>query len=359
MPKPISVGLLGATGTVGQRYLLLLDKHPWFHLNFVASSRSSEGKTLGEALEGRWRYSRTLSAKLLNLPVHSIEAIDTAASSCRIVFSAIGSTIAREWDEQYAAAGLAVVAHASCWRGEPDIPLIIPEVNAQHLDILDIQRKRRGWKRGCLIAKPNCSLQSYLLPLWPLHEAFGLSEIIVTTFQAASGAGYPGIPAQQLVDNVIPYIAGEEEKSEIEPLKILGDVTEDGIHPVKGVTISANCTRVGVTDGHLACLSVRFHKKPDFDQIIQLWTQDYHTRATGLPSAPPALFHYSEEVDRPQPALDREAGAGMTVTLGRLRPCPVLDYRFTALSHNAIRGAAGGGLLLAELLAAEEHLFSN
>ena len=355
MDRRISVGVVGATGVVGQRYLQLLDNHPWFSVQFVAASQQSAGKSLARALEGRWDCARPLSNRLAELPVQTIDAVGAAAETCQLIFSCVDNHLAKEWDARYAEAGLTVIAHASCWRGELDVPVIIPEINPEHLNLLPVQQQLRGWKTGCIVAKPNCSLQSYLLPLWPLHQAFCLQEVLATTMQAVSGAGYPGPNAEELVDNVIPYIPGEEEKSEIEPLKILGRFCEKKIQLNRDIKLSVHCNRVGVTHGHLACVSARFQEKPGLDKIQEVWSQGYTTVASRLPSAPPSVLRYMDEPARPQPALDRDAGNGMTVTIGRLRDCPLMDIRFTALSHNAVRGAAGGGLLLAELLVKQHH----
>lgn len=306
--RRIGVGILGATGHVGQQYLRLLQNHPWFEVRFLASSKNADD-------------------------------IESAKKSCSFVFSAMSNEGAKLYEERYAAAGLPVVSNASYHRMSPDVPIIIPEVNASHLSMIPLQRSR-----GFIVTKPNCSLQSYMIPLAPLHERFEVEKIIVTTLQAISGAGYPGVASLDIVDNVIPYISGEEEKCEREPLKIWGNA---------GIEISAHCNRVPVLDGHLACVSVKFRKKPSEQEILALW-QNFP--GLDLPSAPKRPIIYREECDRPQTRLDRDAENGMAVTVGRLRRCPILDYRFVGLSHNTIRGAAGGGILIAELLHKEGYL---
>ncbi|MDP1835765.1 MAG: aspartate-semialdehyde dehydrogenase [Chlamydiales bacterium] len=352
----IPVGILGATGVVGQHYIAALADHPWFEIAFLASSKRSANQSYANALGNRWRQVTPLPIDIANLPVHNVDDIAAAKASCRLVFSALGGEVAQQFEAKYAQEGLAVVSNASFHRRDPDVPVIIPEVNAGHLDILPRQRELRGWK-GFIVTKPNCSLQSYLIPLWPLHQRFGLSKIIVTTLQAISGAGYPGVPALAITDNVIPYIAGEEEKSESEPLKILGSIKGDVIVDAENIAIAAHCNRVPVTDGHLACVSVQFKNIPSPEDIIQAW-KDFKAEPQhlGLPSAPSQPIIIRDEFDRPQPRLDSMAGEGMAVTVGRLRPCPVLDYRFVGLSHNTIRGAAGGGVLIAELLVKQQYI---
>lgn len=355
----IPIGILGATGMVGQSYVQLLANHPWFQIEFLASSLRSSGRSYGEAVAGRWWQRKPLSHRESEHPVHAIDDIDLAASRCRLIFSAVGADIAAAYEERYAAAGLAVVSNASYHRATPDVPVIIPEINADHLQIIADQRRSRGWTTGCLVAKPNCSVQSYLIPLFPLHQHYGLTEVAITTLQAISGAGYPGPSSEMMIDNVIPYIAGEEEKAEGEPLKILGELQGGVIHPASGIRFAAQCHRVPVTDGHLASVSVRFQRRPTLEDIIEVWRSFRGPpQLMELPSAPSEPIRYLPFPDRPQPRLDRDAGEGMAVTVGRLRPCPLFDYRFVGLSHNVIRGAAGGAILLAELLV-KTHLVTE
>lgn len=347
----IRVGVLGATGMVGQHYLQLLSDHPWFDVVFLASSSRSAGQRYGDAVSGRWWQKRPPPDETANLIVQSIDAIDLAQQSCSLVFSAVSAQVSAEYEERYAAAGLAVVSNSSHHRSSPDVPMVIPEINADHLHLIPLQQRNRGWSRGFIVTKPNCSLQSYLIPLCPLHQRYRMTELIVTTLQAVSGAGYPGPAAAVMIDTVIPYIEGEEGKSEREPLKVLGTVRDAGIDPAAGIRIAAHCNRVPVTDGHLACVSVRFEQKPSAEDVIHAWRYFRGVpQQLALPSAPLPPIEYLEEQDRPQSRLDRMTGGGMTVTVGRLRECPVLDLRFVSLSHNVVRGAAGGAILIAELL---------
>lgn len=338
------VGILGATGSVGQCYLQLLVDHPLFEVTFLAASSSAP--TLAEALKQRSLSPGTLPPHLLALPVHKIDAFEAAA--CDFVFSAVDKETAARYETRYAESGIPVLSNASAHRMDPDVPLLIPEINASHLDVIPAQRRARGWSRGFIVAKPNCSLQSYLLPLYPLHAAFQVTKIFLTTLQAVSGAGTPGPSSLEMLDNLIPYIPEEEEKSEREPLKVLGSLQNGTIVPATEIALSAHCNRVPVRDGHTACVSVAFAKKPSLEAIIAAWRG---FEGLSLPSAPARPVLYREEPDRPQPRLDRDAAGGMAVTVGRLRTCPLLDVRFVALSHNLLRGAAKGNLLTAELLA--------
>ena len=347
MNNKLRAGVLGATGMVGQHYVRLLTDHPFFEVSFLAASPESAGKRYADALMGKGRASDAIPASTLALPVHHIEDIAAARQSCDFVFSAVDAAIASTFEPLYAKAGLPVVSNASAHRMDDDVPCLIPEVNPDHLDAIAFQKKNRGWEKGFIVAKPNCSLQSYVIPLYPLHVKFRIKTIVLTTMQALSGAGYPGISSLDMIDNLIPYINGEEEKSQQEPLKLLGAVRDGKICPDTSIAISAHCNRVPVLDGHTACVSVAFENKPARGEILELW-QNF--KSLDLPSAPNQLIVYREENNRPQPRLDRDAAGGMAVTVGRLRECPVLDYRFVALSHNALRGAASGGILNAELL---------
>lgn len=355
--KKITVGVLGATGVVGQNYLSLLANHPWFEVTFLASSQRSANQPYGKAVQGRWKQEGLLPKQLENIIVSSIDDIDKAANTCQMIFSAVGSDIAEEYERRYAQAGLAVVSNASYHRRDSDVPMIIPEINPDHLQIIPKQQHKRGWNKGYIAVKPNCSLQSYLIPLWPIHQRYGIEQVIVTTLQAISGAGYPGVSSMDILGNVVPYIGGEEEKSEWEPLKILGTIQGDSIVNAHNIAIAAHCNRVPVYDGHLACVSVKVREKASAEEIITLWNNfTGEPQRLALPSAPSQPILYLPEVNRPQPLLDRNAGNGMAVTVGRLRPCPVLDFRFVGLSHNTVRGAAGGGVLIAELLAKQQFL---
>jgi aspartate-semialdehyde dehydrogenase len=355
--KKIPVGILGATGMVGQHYVNRLAHHPWFEIAFMASSEQSAGKSYAEALAGRWRLPTPIPDAVKNIPLKSPEAISVAKQTCTLIFSAVGNEAAALYEENYALAGLRLISNASLHRFAPDVPMLIPEINPHHLAILPIQQANRKWKEGFIVTKPNCSLQSYMIPLWPLHLRYTIKQLLVTTMQAVSGAGYPGISSLDIIDNVIPHIAKEEEKSEQEPLKILGSINGNSISPAQGIAISAHCNRVPVQDGHMACVSVKFEQKPSLDEILFLWnTFQGLPQEMNLPTAPFPPIIYKAENDRPQPRLDRHEGHGMGVVVGRLRPCPVLDYRFVALSHNTIRGAAGGGVLNGELLMQQGYL---
>lgn len=349
--KKIPVGILGATGMVGQQYLKLLASHPWFEVTFLASSEESSGKSYSEAVKGRWHQDMMLPKELLNLTVHKINDIPRACKSCLFVFSALPTQAAQMYEELYAAAGLPVISNASYHRNTPDVPVLIPEINSEHLSIIPLQKAKRGWNKGFIVVKPNCSIQSYMIPLEPLNRLYGVKKILTTTLQAVSGAGYPGVSSLDIHDNVIPYIKGEEKKTEDEPLKIWGSIVDASIKPTRAISISAHCNRVPVIDGHLACVSVEFETKPSIEDILQAWdTFESIPQKLQLPSSPTKTILYKKEEDRPQPRLDRLEGKGMAVTVGRLRECPLFHYRFAALSHNTIRGAAGGGILNAELL---------
>ncbi len=349
--QKIKVGILGATGMVGRTYISLLQDHPWFEVGYVAASERSAGKAYEEAVEGRWHLKHPIPASVKNLVVHNVAAIDEAKKHCSFVFSALETDAAREFEEKYAAAGLPVVSNASAHRHTKDVPMIIPEINPEHADIIPVQQKNRKWGRGFIAVKPNCSIQCYMAPLFALHKKFKVKQVVVTTMQAISGGGHSSFSTIDIEDNVIPFISGEEEKSEREPLKILGKINGGEIAYSSEPVISAHCNRVPVMDGHMACVSVQFEKKPTREQILDAWKNFRGLpQELQLPSAPQPPIIYKDEPDRPQTRYDRDNGNGMAVTVGRLRECNVLDYRFVALSHNMIRGAAGGSILTAELL---------
>ena len=355
--KKLRAGILGATGMVGQNYISLLEGHPWFEVSHLVASPSSAGKKYSDAVAGRWHMKKDIPANVKNLKVYSISDVKSAANECDFVFSALDSDIAKEWEEKYAEAGIPVVSNASAHRHTSDVPMLIPEINAYHLDMVPIQQKNRGWKKGFIVVKPNCSLQSYLAPLFVLHKKFKLRKAVITTMQAVSGAGHPGVSSFDITDNVVPYIGGEEEKSEKEPGKILGKIVGNKFAYDESFEISAHCNRVNTIDGHMACVSVEFEKKPNKEEILQSW-RDFKgiPQELKLPFAPLQPIIYREESNRPQTRLDRDNDKGMAVTVGRLRECNVLQWRFVGLSHNTIRGAAGGGILNAELLKAKGHL---
>jgi aspartate-semialdehyde dehydrogenase len=337
--RRLPVTLLGATGLVGQRVIALLEGHPWLELARVVASERRVGARYGEVV--RWHVETPPPADALDL---RLEPPDPSGDlRGQIVISALPADEARELEPRYAQAGALVFSNASAYRMELDVPLIVPEINPGHLAALATQREQRGWP-GAIITNPNCSTIGL--------QRFGLERVIVTTFQAASGAGYPGVAALDLIDNVIPYIGGEEEKIETETRKILGGWADDDFAPL-ATRISATCVRVPVRDGHLEAVSVAFAQRPEPEEIIAAWREfSAEPQRLGLPSAPQPAIIYREERDRPQPIADRLAGDGMAVTIGRLRPCDALDYKFLALSHNTIRGAAGAALLNVELAVA-------
>jgi aspartate-semialdehyde dehydrogenase len=359
--NPINVGVLGATGMVGQNYLRLLENHPWFRVTYVAASPRSAGKTYRQAVAGRWHMSTAIPAAIRDVTVADANRVNAALGQCQLVFSAVEADKAtvRQLEEAYAAADIPVVSNNSAHRATPDVPMMIPEVNAAHAALIDVQRRQRDWNRGFIAVKPNCSVQSYVTPFYALREAgYPVARAIVTTLQAISGAGFPGPASLQMIDNCIPYIGGEEEKSEQEPQRLLGRLSGECIALDTTLEISAHCNRVPVIDGHMACVSIEFAgDAPAADEILRLWREfEGEPQRLGLPSAPRPAMVYHDEADRPQPRMDRDCGAGMTVTLGRLRPCHVFDYRFVGLSHNTVRGAAGGAILTAELLRAKGYI---
>jgi aspartate-semialdehyde dehydrogenase len=354
----IKVGVIGGTGMVGQNYVRLLRNHPWFEVTYVAASPRSAGKTYAEAVSGRWLMPEPAPEQIKDLVVEDANLVESAKGKCELVFSAIEADkdTVRKLEEEYAKSGIAVVSNNSAHRSTPDVPMMIPEVNPGHAELIRFQRAQRGWEKGLIAVKPNCSIQSYVTPLFALIEAgYRIEAVIVTTLQAVSGAGFPGPASLQMIDNVIPYIKGEEEKSELEPLRILGQLREGRIIPDNSFKISAHCNRVPVIDGHMACVSVKFKgRKPQIEEVMKIWKSfAAEPQRLKLPSAPENAIIYREEVDRPQPRMDRDAGRSMAVTVGRLRECEVFDYRFVGLSHNTVRGAAGGAILTAELLKAK------
>jgi len=357
----LSVGVIGATGMVGQNYLRLLENHPWFEVTYVAASPRSAGKTYPRAVGGRWVMDQAIPASVADLVVGDAGDVEAARTECEMVFSAVSldKPAVRELENTYAANDIPVVSNNSAHRWTTDVPMLIPEVNAHHAEIIPFQRQHRGWAKGFVAVKPNCSLQSYLPAVYALMAAgYEVESLIVTTLQAVSGAGYPGPASIDMIDNVIPLIGGEEEKTEQEPLKILGTIEDGAFVSADGPAISAHCNRVPVTDGHTACVSLQFGaKKPSLEEIIASWRGfEGQPQKLDLPSAPKPAIVYREEQDRPQPRKDRDAGNGQAIVVGRLRECPVFDVRFVALSHNTVRGAAGGAILSAELLRAKGYL---
>ena len=356
--KKFNVGVIGATGMVGQRFLLLLENHPWFNVTALAASSSSAGKKYKDALR-RWHMSVPMPEKYADMVVLDAAADrEKIASSVDFCFCAVNmkKDEIKELEYAYAKLECPIVSNNSAHRFTPDVPMVIPEINSDHISVIDAQRKRLGTKRGFIAVKSNCSLQSYVPLLHPLKK-FGIKNAAVTTYQAISGAGKTFETMPEIIDNIIPYIGGEEEKSEKEPLKIWGEVNGGEIVPASTPAITAQCLRVPVSDGHTAAVFVNFEQKPTKEQILEAWTNFAgEPQKLTLPSAPKQFIHYFEEDNRPQAKLDRMTENGMAVCAGRLREDNVFDYKFVGLSHNTLRGAAGGAVLLAELLAAKGYI---
>jgi aspartate-semialdehyde dehydrogenase len=354
--KKFNVGILGATGTVGQNYIKLLHKHPWFEIVDVAASPRSAGKLYKEAVKTKWQMPISIPENVKNLIVRDVQDFDLIPKDLKIIFSAISMPTKeqiKELELKYAKRGFPIISNNSAHRWTSDVPMIIGEINHEHVQVIPIQQKNRNFTSGFIVVKPNCSLQSYLTPIYALEQAgYKISKLIITTLQAVSGAGYPGVPSLDIVDNIVPYINGEEEKTEQEPLKILGKWGKTGIENDDSIKISATCTRVPVSDGHIASVNVKFKEKtPSKEEIIQIWRSfKALPQELDLPFAPNHPIIYLENIDRPQPKKDRDTDKGMAVTVGRLREDNVFDYKFVSLSHNTVRGAAGGAILNAELL---------
>ena len=349
MSERIAVGILGATGIVGQRLIQLLERHPWFEVKWLAASERSSGQSYREA--ARWRLKTPMP--------DSIAALEVAPASPegapKVVFASLDAGIARELEPRFAEAGHAVISNSSALRMKPEVPLVIPEINADHLRLIEAQSWRRH-SGGFVVTNSNCSAMGLALALAPIHKHFGLEKVFVVTMQAVSGAGYPGVASLDILGNVIPYIANEEEKMEEETPKMLGSV--NGSSAIRAdFVMSAHCNRVAVEDGHTESVSVKLKKPATAEDIIQAW-REYRgiPQEKRLPSAPDQPIVYDPAPDRPQPRFDLDRGAGMAVSVGRLRPCPLLDWKFTLLSHNTIRGAAGAALLNAELLKVQGYL---
>lgn len=358
MSPKIKVGIIGATGMVGQTFIRLLENHPWFDVTYLAASESSAGKKYSEAVRNRWHMPCDIPSYAKDLVVQDASLYDNAKGKCSLLFTAVSMSKdeVKKLETEYASRGFAVVSANSAFRLTPDVPTLIPEINFEHINIIPTQQKNNGWDKGLITVKPNCSVQSYMIPLHALMvKGFKIKRLFVTTLQGLSGAGYPGPSAFDLIDNIVPLISGEEEKSEVEPQKIFGSIKDGKIVHDTSIEISAHCTRVPVIDGHTACVSVEFDgKKPTEAEILECW-RNYSSlpQELKLPSAPERAIVYREEPDRPQPRKDRDQGNGMSVSVGRLRPCKIFDYRFVGLSHNTVRGAAGGAVLMAELIAAK------
>ena len=359
--KKYKVGIIGGTGMVGQRFVTLMEDHPWFQLTAIAASPRSAGKTYEQAVSGRWAMKTPIPQQAKDLVVLDASAdVEKIAGMVDFVFCAVDmkKEEIRALEETYAKAEVPVVSNNSAHRWTDDVPMVVPEMNPEHLAVIPAQRARLGTRRGFIAVKSNCSIQSYAPALHPLMQ-FGIEKVLVCTYQAISGAGKTFERWPEMVDNLIPYIGGEEEKSEQEPLKVWGKVEDGKIVKAAGPAITAQCLRVPVSDGHTAAVFVKFAdgKKPSMEQIKADWA-DFKGRPQELelPSAPKQFIHYFEEPDRPQAKLDRELEGGMAVSMGRLRPDTQYDYKFVGLSHNTLRGAAGGAVLLAELLCAEGYI---
>lgn len=357
--KQYNVGIIGASGMVGQRFITILKDHPWFKIGALAASARSAGKSYGEAVAGRWMMQQPLPDEIAAMPVLDASAdAKKIADSVDFVFCAVDmkKDEVRVFEEMYAKLECPVMSNNSAHRSTPDVPMIVPEINDHHAAVIETQRKRLGTKRGFIAVKSNCSIQSYVPAIHPLLD-LGVSKVLACTYQAISGAGKNFETWPEMVDNVIPYIAGEEDKSDNEPLKIWGSVENGVIVPASRPNITSQCIRVPVTDGHLAAVFMSLDQKTDMDEIRRRWAA-YKGAAQklNLPSAPKQFLHYFEENDRPQTRLDRDLEGGMAISVGRLRPDSQYDYKFVCLSHNTLRGAAGGGVLMAELLCANGYL---
>ncbi len=349
MPQKIPVGILGATGVVGQRFIQMLEAHPWFEVAWLAASDRSAGQTYGDAV--RWRLKTPIPEAVRRMTVSNA----APEGAPKVIFAALDAGIARELEPQFAAAGCAVVSNSSAFRMQENVPLVIPEVNADHIALVEHQswRKQSG---GYIVTNPNCSAIGLVVALAPLHKEFGIESLFVTTMQAVSGAGYPGVASLDILGNVIPYIAKEEEKMEEETLKLLGTLDGNRVRPA-AFSMTAHCNRVAVEDGHTESVSIKLRRKASPEEIITALDGFRSTpQELQLPLAPAQPVVYDSAPDRPQPRFDIDRGNGMTVSVGRLRPCGVLDYKFTVLSHNTIRGAAGAALLNAELLKVQDML---
>jgi aspartate-semialdehyde dehydrogenase len=347
--QKIPVGILGATGVVGQRFIQLLEAHPWFEVAWLAASDRSAGQAYGEAV--RWRLKTPIPERVFHMQVSNA----APEGAPRVIFAALDAGIARELEPQFAAAGCAVVSNSSAFRMHENVPLVVPEVNAGHIALIEQQcwRKQSG---GFIVTNPNCSAIGLVVALAPLHQKFSIESLFVTTMQAVSGAGYPGVASLDILGNVIPYIAKEEEKMEEETRKLLGQLVGDRVEPAT-FRMTAHCNRVAVEDGHTESVSVKLTQKAEADELIAAFNEFRSTpQELKLPLAPAQPIFYDAAPDRPQPRFDVDRGNGMTVSVGRLRPCGVLDYKFTVLSHNTIRGAAGAAILNAELLKVQGFL---
>ena len=358
MSDKLKVGILGGTGMVGQRFISLLEDHPWFEVTLVAASERSAGKTYEEAVGGRWKMPKPMPEAVKNLIVRNVNEVESVAAEVDFVFSAVDMTKdeIKAIEEAYAKTETPVVSNNSAHRWTPDVPMVVPEINPEHFEVIESQKKRLGTTRGFVAVKPNCSIQSYAPALTALKE-FGPKQVVATTYQAISGAGKTFKDWPEMVENIIPYIGGEEEKSEQEPLRLWGKVENGEIVKADGPLITTQCIRVPVLDGHTAAVFVSFEKKPTKEEILERWKNFKGLpQELELPSAPKQFIQYLEEDNRPQVVLDKDYENGMGISLGRLREDTMFDYKFVGLSHNTVRGAAGGAILCAELLKAQGYI---
>ncbi len=355
MNKKLKAGIIGATGMVGQRFITLLNNHPMFEISVLAASSRSAGKKYEDAVAGKWKMTEEIPDSVKEMVVYDAADVKTVSSMCDFTFCAVDmkKDEIRALEEAYAKAETPVVSNNSANRSMSDVPMVIPEINPDHIKIIDEQKKRLGTTRGFIAVKPNCSIQSYVPLVTPLKE-YGIKEVVVCTYQAISGAGKTFNEWPEMVDNVIPYIGGEDEKSENEPLKIWGEIKDGAIVSAVSPVITTQCIRVPVSDGHTAAVFVKFDKKPSKEEILSAWKS--FGNGLGLPSSPEQFIHYFEEDNRPQAKLDRNSDKGMAIFAGRLREDKVYDYKFVGLSHNTLRGAAGGGVLIAEFLASKGYI---
>ena len=358
MEQKLKVGILGATGMVGQRFISLLENHPWFEVTTLAASPRSAGKTYEEAVGGRWKMDTPMPEAVKKIVVMNVNEVEKVASNVDFVFSAVDMSKdeIKAIEEEYAKTETPVVSNNSAHRWTPDVPMVVPEINPQHFDVIESQKKRLGTKKGFVAVKPNCSIQSYapVLTAWKEFEPY---EVVATTYQAISGAGKTFKDWPEMVENIIPYIGGEEEKSEQEPLRLFGKVVDGKIEKATAPLITTQCIRVPVLDGHTAAVFVNFEKKPTKEEIIDRWENFKGLpQELNLPSAPKQFIRYMEEDNRPQVKLDIDFENGMGISMGRLREDTMFDYKFVGLSHNTVRGAAGGAVLCAELLTAQGYI---
>ena len=358
MSEKLKVGILGGTGMVGQRFIALLENHPWFEVTTIAASPRSAGKTYQEAVGDRWKMDTPMPEAVKDIVVMNVNEVEAVASRVDFVFSAVDMTKEeiRKIEEDYAKTETPVVSNNSAHRWTPDVPMVVPEINPEHMKVIEYQRKRLGTQRGFVAVKPNCSIQSYA-PVLTAWKEFEPTEVVATTYQAISGAGKTFRDWPEMVGNIIPYIGGEEEKSEKEPLRIWGKIQDGVIVPAERPVITCQCIRVPVPNGHTAAVFVKFKKKPTKEQLIEkLNSFSGEPQRLKLPSAPKQFIRYVQEDDRPQVTMDVDYENGMGVTVGRLREDTVYDYKFVGLSHNTVRGAAGGAILCAELLKAQGYI---